>query len=269
MERLGLPYVLVGDSLLHVPYEVLLHARGVLVPLPGVAGNALVDEAGDCLIVAQDTGMVEHLEHVLHLLAAEGCEVGQLVGGDALVRWGVQDPAYYVQRLVSGDSVHSGCPFQALPGGALVGHLQAGRVDSHLVFQPGGQGGLFQPGDRGPDPGIVADGVPMEVALGVFGQDLARGGHDVCLLLRSFVQSSERPEDALDLLPADLRVGVQGELLLGVLRGVEEDAPGVLLVPAGPACLLHIVLQGAGYVAVQHEANVRLINSHAKSVRCR
>ena len=269
VERLGLPDVLVGGVLLHVPYEVLLHARGVLVPVPGVAGNALVDEAGDGLIVVQDVGLVEHLEHALHLLAAQGCEVGQLVGRDALVRGGVQDPAYYVQRLVSGDSVHSGYPFQALPGGALVGHLQAGRVNPHLVFQPGGQGGLFQPGDRGPDPGIVADGVPLEVALGVFGQDLARGGHDVrLLLLRSFVQSSECPEDALDLLSADSGVGVQGKLLLRVLRGVEEDAPGVLLVPAGPAGLLHIVLQRAGYVAVQHQADVRLVNSHAKSVRC-
>ena len=51
-----------------------------------------------------------------------------------------------------------------------------------------------------------------------------------------------------------------------VFDGVEEHTVGGVVVRSGPARLLQVVFQRPGYVRVDHQTNVGLVDAHAECV---
>ena len=65
---------------------------------------------------------------------------------------------------------------------------------------------------------------------------------------------------------SSLRARAQHELALGVLAAEQQHAAGGLAVASGPAGLLHVVLQRARDVGMDHQPDVRLVDPHAEGV---
>ena len=140
-----------------------------------------------------------------------------------------------------------------------------------MIVLPRQQARILQPGDCRAHPRVVGGGIPLERAFALLAQDFAGGGDHLAvhlLIAVPAVQIAQGLQDALDFVPSEPETRRQPELALYVVRRVQQHATGRLLVAAGTAGLLQVVLQGSGNVGVNHQAHVRLVNAHAKGV-CR
>ena len=97
-------------------------------------------------------------------------------------------------------------------------------------------------------------------------EDFTGGGHDLSVEPLPAVQVPERFENRVYLRLGQAGAGGHAELPLDVLLGVEQDAAGLPAVPARPPGLLQVILQGAGYVGVNHQADVGFVYAHAEGV---
>ena len=205
------------------------------------------------------------MKSLSHSLRGQARGAHQFIGADALVGVGLD------QRLAD---------FQQLPP-VLKGNIsllelglrlrrrtdpQRRREHLHPVLLPGQQHRFLQPGDGSTQPGVVGGGVPLEGIVLILAQNLPGGGHHLPLGALPPVQVPQRLQDAVNLLAREAGTGGHAELALHVLLGVEQHAPGRLLVPSGPARFLQVVLQRPGNVGVNHQPDVGLVDAHAEGV---
>ena len=189
----------------------------------------------------------------------------QLVGGDALVGIRLDQRLCDAQQLAAVANRYTG---PSEPGARLLyrAHLERRRKYLDPVLLPGQQHRLLQPGQRGPEPGVVGSGIPLECPVFVLGEDLTgRGNHLTTQALLS-VQVPQGPQDAVDLPPRQPRTGRHAELALHVVHGVEKHTSCRPLVPPGAARLLQVVLKGTGDVGMDDKPHVRLVYAHAKGI---
>ena len=71
----------------------------------------------------------------------------------------------------------------------------------------------------------------------------------------------------MDLAPREPGTRRHAELPFHVVGVVEQHAVRLLLVPAGAAGLLQVVLQRRGDVGVDHQPHIGLVDTHAEGVR--
>ena len=265
MERGHIAGAHVGRHLAEEGDQAALQRRRLLEAPRRPALHAPVDEGGQHRVVAGDPQSLQVVQGVADALGGQARRAHQLVGGDALVR------VRFDQRLRDGQQLAAVAvgdvrPFK--PGPRLLhrAHSQRGREDLHPVLLAGEQHGLLQPRDRGPHAGVVRGGVPFEGLLVVLSEDLSRRGLDLAVQALLLVHVAQRPQHAVDLTPREPGAGRHAELALHVVLRVEQDATRPLLVPSSAARLLEIVLQRAGDVGVDDQANVRLVDAHAEGV---
>ena len=108
----------------------------------------------------------------------------------------------------------------------------------YLIFLPRKQHRLLQPRHGSTHSGVVGGRVPLEYALILLSQYLARRGHHMAFQALFPVQIPERSQHPVDLPPAQPGAGRHPELTFHVVLGVEQNAPGGLLVAARPSRLL-------------------------------
>ena len=199
-------------------------------------------------------------------LTGKAGDAAELVGGDALVAVGVDQAPYDLDQLLFVGIVRIVEAENASPGLFHALDLEGGREDGHFILMPGEDGRLLQPGDGGLHPRIIGGRVPDELVLLVLEQDLPGGGDDLPVHALLAVQVSQTPEDSVYFRLGQAGPGGHAVLPLDVLVGVEQDAVGGVVVPAGPAGLLEVVLQGPRNVGVDHQADIGLVYSHPEGI---
>ena len=148
---------------------------GLLQPLPGAALDPRMDECGQSGVVAGNAEPLQVVQGGSHAFRAQAGDAHQLVGGDALVRVGVD------QRLGNGQElaavvVRDGSTVELRARLLHRAHSKRRRKHLRPVLFAGQQNRLLQPGDSGSHPGVVGGRVPLERVLVVLTEDLAGSG---------------------------------------------------------------------------------------------
>ena len=243
-----------------------LDSGDALEALARRVGNPLAQVNRDLQIVGEDAEALQALEHTHALVGREPALQHQLVGADAFVRFGVH------QKLDDRQVLRAHRLRKIGPGefcASLVegGHPEARRKHSRVVFVALEEAGTLEPRDRRLHSrvrvGVLGRDGDVEV---VVGEDLPRRDHDLGRG-RARGLAAQQPEDLGDVLRGEPRTRRQTELNLDVLLVVEQRASRVVLVAAGTAGLLQIVLDGARNFGMDDEADVGLVHAHAERVR--
>ena len=117
-------------------------------------------------------------------------------------------------------------------------------VDAGLVFAARQQFGALQPGECGFGFGVRRAVVVIEAHVAAAAaQEFAAGDDEVVSVAVAVVHVAQFFPDVLQVAPLQLVVFVEGELGVNVVRVVEEDAVGVLLVASGASRILQVVFE--------------------------
>ena len=202
VQRRGFALAQVRRRLAHVPDQRDLQLGGGVEALAGRAFHAGVDERGQGGVVAGDAQPLQVVERVANALGAESRHAHQVVGGESLVRPGIDQSRGHAFQLAPIGLGDGGSP-EACAYLLRRSHLQRRREHLHPVLLPCQQFRLLQPGHRGANAGIVRGGITLERLILVLAQDLSRGGHHLSPQAFLPVQLVQRPQNAVDLRPRE------------------------------------------------------------------
>ena len=227
--------------------------------------DAHVDEGRDDRVVADDAEVFQIGQGRAQLRCIHPGDAHQLVGGDPLVSVRMQDGfGQGQQRLPIRCEVDF--LFDARAGFLQAGDTQTGRKHLNPVFLADQQTGLLQPGQRGAHARVVGVAIALEVAVRIFGKNFAGRGDDFPAAALLAVQLADGAQDGLDFALRQPAMGREAELPLHIIRRIQEDTAGGLLIATGAAGLLHVVFQRARNVGVQDQPHVGLVDAHAEGV---
>ena len=80
------------------------------------------------------------------------------------------------------------------------------------------------------------------------------------------VQVAQCSQYTVDLLPSEPRTRRHAELILHILRCVEQHATRRIPVAAGAARLLQVVFQRSRDIGVNHQPHIGLVDAHAEGI---